>query len=61
MFKTNIGSRIEVWSSRYINDIDVRDDKDKDAIILQIERGSNGDYIVEVIDLVPNKEGAKND
>ena len=41
-------SRIEIWSANYING--KRNDEDKNVRIIQIERGYNDDYIVEVID-----------
>ena len=44
-------SRIEVWSSEYINDKSKRQDEDKYVEIIQIEHGIDDyDYIVEVID-----------
>lgn len=43
-------SRIEVWSSEYINDKSKRRDEDRYVEIIQIEHGIDGDYMVEVID-----------
>ena len=43
-------SRIEIWSSDYIDQIEKRIEKDKNARIVQIEHGNNNDYIVEVVD-----------
>lgn len=44
-------SRIEVWSSEYINDKSKRRDEDQYVEIIQIEHGIDGnDYMVEVID-----------
>ena len=50
MKKSKELSRIEIWSNDYINDLDVREEEDKNAKIIQIEPGSSeGDYIVEVL------------
>ena len=44
-------SRIEVWSSEYINDKSKRQEEDKYVEIIQIEHGIDDyDYMVEVID-----------
>lgn len=53
MIKTRSDSRIEIWSSGYINKLNERFDEDKDVDIIQIEPGSHDKgYIVEVV----NKE-----
>lgn len=46
-----IGSTIEIWSSDYINKTEMRDEKDKDAEVIQAERANhNGTtFIVEVV------------
>lgn len=49
-------SRIEIWSAKYINYPKIRDEKDKNVRIVQVERsGDANDYIVEVI----NREEAQ--
>lgn len=43
-------SIIEIWKDAYLNDISIRDERDKNVTILQIERGSSpGTYIVEFV------------
>lgn len=43
-------SVIEIWTREYINCVDARQPEDKNADIIQIERGSAIDgYIVEVL------------
>lgn len=50
MVKISKNSVIEIWGGNYINDVDSRDEKDKNVDILQIERGSmEDDYIVELV------------
>ena len=50
MVKAYKNSVIEVWGRDYINFIDNRYQEDRNAEILQIERGSDkDDYIVEFI------------
>lgn len=50
MKRTREDSRIEIWGTRYINDIEYRGLEDKDLQVIQIEPlGDPGDYIVEVI------------
>ena len=49
MVKTHIKSWFEIWGYEYINMPGQRMDHDKNLIILQVELGLNGDYIVEVI------------
>ena len=60
MVKRSKQSVIEIWSGKYINNVDYRHSEDKNIDIIQIERGSStsNDYIVEFIrhDL---KEAAK--
>lgn len=56
MVKTNPKSRIEVWATKYINKESPRYEVDENAIILQIECGSNDNYIVEVIDVEDYEE-----
>ena len=53
MIKSRRESKIEVWSSTYINNPYKRTASDMNKEIIQIEHGENGNYIVEVI------EGAK--
>ena len=43
-------SRIEIWGAGYINNCDTRNEKDKNARIVQIECGYSDGYIVEVLD-----------
>ena len=44
-------SRIEIWCGKYINNYhDIRNEADKNARIVQIERGYGDEYIVEVLD-----------
>lgn len=43
-------SRIEIWGAGYINNCDTRNEKDKNARIVQIEHSSDESYIVEVLD-----------
>ena len=44
-------SRIEIWGGKYINNYhNIRNEADKNARIVQIERGYGDDYIVEVLD-----------
>ena len=51
MKKTMNGSRMEVWSAKYINKEVARTKKDEDVDIIQIESCTNSlYYIVEVID-----------
>lgn len=50
MIKTHKDSSLEVWSSKYIDDIDeCRNEYDKDAEVVQIELGCDDNYIVEVV------------
>lgn len=43
-------SRIEIWSTQYINSIADRFPEDEDLVVIQIEPSGNpGDYIVEVV------------
>lgn len=50
MVKTYKNSVIEVWGRDYINFVNDRYPEDRNAEILQIERGSDkDDYIVEFI------------
>ena len=50
MVKAYKNSVIEVWGRDYINFVDNRYQEDRNAEILQIERGSDkDDYIVEFI------------
>lgn len=53
MKRSHPNSRIEIWSSNYINEENYkqRNEKDRLARILQIEKGSGDcNYIVEVLD-----------
>lgn len=44
-------SRIEIWGRSYINNPVIRNEKDKNMKIVQIEPSGRGDdFIVEVID-----------
>lgn len=44
-------SRIEIWDTLYINNTNLRQEKDKNVVIVQIEPGSGeGSYIVEIMD-----------
>ena len=50
MTRTREDSRIEVWSTHYINWIDARYPEDQSLKVIQIEpTGCHGDYIVEVV------------
>ena len=51
MKKTHSKSTFEIWQDIYINNINMREMKDRKKIILQIEPTNNNDnYIVEIID-----------
>lgn len=51
MKKTNSSSRFEIWNERYINFPEIRDPRDKNVILLQVEAIGDKDlYLVEVID-----------
>lgn len=50
MIQINNNSRIEIWTSYYINHPDKRDEKDKKSTIIQIEYSRCDDYIVEILD-----------
>lgn len=44
-------SRIEIWGRDYINNPVIREEKDKNVKIVQIEpSGREDDYIVEIVD-----------
>lgn len=47
--KTHIKSWFEVWNSKYINCNCYAMKGDKALVILQIECGTDGNYIVEVV------------
>ena len=51
MKKTNPKSSLEIWSARYIMiaDPELRDEEDKEAVIIQIEHATGDDYLVEVL------------
>lgn len=51
MIKTRDDSTLQIWSANYINSLDIREDTDKNKIILQAEHccGADG-FIVEIID-----------
>lgn len=50
MVKLREESRIEIWSNEYINDVDRRQAKDKNMVIIQIEVSSSPkEHIVEII------------
>ena len=49
MKRTEIGSRIEIWSANYINKNITRKEEDENVDIIQIENANvDGDYIVEI-------------
>lgn len=49
MKKSSKKSRIEIWGYKYINNVDKRDEQDRNVEVIQIEPGNSpGDYIVEV-------------
>ena len=53
MIKSRTESKLEIWSDKYINNIEKRFEEDKNKIILQIEpAGDQNNFIVEII----NKE-----
>ena len=44
-------SRLEIWDTLYINNTNLRQEKDKNVDIVQIEVGSGeGSYIVEIVE-----------
>lgn len=49
MKKSRKDSVLEVLGSEYINGTRDRFDIDKDAVVIQIEPGNDGDYMVEVV------------
>lgn len=60
MHKTFVDSRIEIWGSKYINQKASRNLEDKDAVIIQMERGANDyDYIVELLDKMDDEHKAR--
>ena len=62
MVKAYKNSVIEVWGRDYINFVDNRYQEDRNAEILQIERGSDkDDYIVEFIRHEPEETTKKED
>ena len=62
MVKAYKNSVIEVWGKDYINFVDNRYQEDRNAEILQIERGSDkDDYIVEFIRHEPEETTKKED
>lgn len=51
MKKSSKKSRIEIWGYKYINNVEKRDEQDRNVEVIQIEPGNSpGDYIVEVVD-----------
>lgn len=47
---------VEIWSDRYLNRVDNRNEEDKNIKILQIERGSSpNNYIVQFVRLGDKK------
>ena len=51
MIKSRTESKLEIWSDKYINNIEKRFEEDKNKIILQIEpAGGQNNFIVEIID-----------
>ena len=62
MVKAYKNSVIEVWGRDYINFVNDRYTEDRNAEILQIERGSDkDDYIVEFIRHEPEETTKKED
>ena len=62
MVKAYKNSVIEVWGRDYINFVRDRYPEDRNAEILQIERGSDKDgYIVEIIRHEPEETAKKED
>lgn len=51
MRRTRKNSRIEIWHGDYVNHPEVREAKDRKAVIVQIEpvNGKENAYFVEVI------------
>ena len=51
MIKTNPRSSLEIWSARYIMiaEPELRDEEDKEAVIIQMEHANGDDYLVEVL------------
>ena len=50
MKQTRADSSMQIWSERYINNVDARYPEDRDLVIIQIEPSrTSGDYIVEVV------------
>ena len=60
MIKSRKDSTIEIWSCKYINEVDKRYEEDEEAIIIQIEHAINNDYIVEIL-RPDKKEGEDNE
>ena len=50
MVKTSKNSRFEIWTEVYINNEDVRLEKDQNVDIIQIEKGNGSEYIVEIVE-----------
>lgn len=60
MTKIHKDSTIEIWSCKYINEVNKRHEEDEEAIIIQIEHAINNDYIVEIL-RPDKKEGEDNE
>jgi hypothetical protein len=43
-------SKIEIWSSEYINNVDFRDPEDRNKRVVRCEHAHDNHYIVEVVD-----------
>ena len=51
MIAQYLKSRLEIWGANYIDNPNIRDEKDKNARVVQIEpSGTQYFYMVEVID-----------
>jgi len=50
MTKTHENGRLEIWTEVYINNEEIRLDRDRDVEIVQIEKGHGTEYIVEIVE-----------
>lgn len=51
MIAKYLTSRMEIWSAEYVNKPEIREAKDKNARVVQIEpSGTQGFFMVEVIE-----------
>ena len=50
MIAQYLTSRLEIWGANYINNPKIREEKDKNARVVQIEPSGAQGFLVEVID-----------